>query len=132
MDELYVSELAHQYDLSALQPWDLIYGYDFMKASTRSEAIQALDRFKPLLVMLEIDCRQLHHLQPEISTTVAGWRNGKNFKKQDRPLRAFTTSVARRQLQAGRYFSHREPRKVRALVDARHGSSGFDGWSLQL
>ena len=104
------SELAHQYDLSALQPWDLIYGYDFMKPSTRNEAIQALDRFKPLLVMLEIDCRHytIFNRNLNYSSRLEEWEE---LQEQDRPLRSFTTLVARRQLQAGRYFLIENPER---------------------
>ena len=39
------SELAHQYDLEALQPWDLVYGQDFMSTSTRRVAFKTWTTF---------------------------------------------------------------------------------------
>ena len=104
------SELAHQYDLNALQPWDLIYGYDFMRSSTRQEAAEALDRFKPLLLMLEIDCRHytLFNKNLNYSSRLDEWEE---LQRQDRPLRTFTTSMARRQHESGRFFLIENPER---------------------
>eukprot|EP00434_Breviolum_minutum_P010232 symbB.v1.2.009030.t1/scaffold568.1/size186168/6 len=50
------SELAHEYDLTALQPMDIVYGQDFFDQKVRSRAKETLDRFRPTLLMIETDC----------------------------------------------------------------------------
>ncbi len=102
------SELAREYQLEALQPWDLIYGQDFQCSSTRSQAFDVLDRFKPLLVMLGIDCKHynLFNKNMNYSQRLDEWEQ---LQQEDKPLLTFTTSVARRQWEAQRYFFIENP-----------------------
>ena len=83
------SELAHQYDLEALQPWDLIYGQDFMSASKRSSAFRTLDDFRPLLLMLELKCTHytLFNKNLNYSSRLEEWEQ---LQQQDSPLLTFT------------------------------------------
>ena len=104
------SELAKEYDLEALQPWDLIYGQDFMTASTRSRAFEVLDNFKPLLVMLEIDCRHYNLFNKNLnySHRPEVWHD---LQQEDRPMLTFTAKVARKQWEASRFFFIENPQR---------------------
>ena len=102
------SELAREYQLEALQPWDLIYGQDFQCSSTRSQAFEVLDRFKPMLVMLGIDCKHYNLFNKNLnySQRLDEWEQ---LQQEDRPLLTFTTSVAKRQYEAQRHFLIENP-----------------------
>ncbi len=104
------SELAHQYDLEALQPWDLIYGQDFMSASKRSSAFRTLDDFRPLLLMLELKCTHytLFNKNLNYSHRLEEWEH---LQQQDSPLLTFTTSMAGKQDDAGRFFFVENPER---------------------
>lgn len=104
------SELANEYDLEALQPWDLIYGQDLMTASTRSRAFEVLDNFKPLLVMLEIDCRHYNLFNKNLnySHRPEVWQE---LQEEDRPLLTFTAKVAKKQWEASRFFFIENPQR---------------------
>ena len=51
-----ISFLAHQYDLKALEPYDLIYGHDMNKDKYKRSWRQAQNWFSPLLVVVETEC----------------------------------------------------------------------------
>ena len=79
------TELASEYGLNALQPWDLIYGQDLMQSSMRHEAMRVQKRFRPFLLMMRLD--EWYHLQ-----------------LQDRPLLDLTADLAEVQHKHGRFF----------------------------
>ena len=104
------SELAHQYDLEALQPWDLVYGQDFMSTSTRRVAFKTLDDFRPMLLMLELKCTHytLFNKNLNYSHRLEEWDE---LQHEDKPLLDFTSSMANRQADAGRYFFVENPER---------------------
>ena len=104
------SELAHQYDLEALQPWDLVYGQDFMSTSTRRVAFKTLDDFRPMLLMLELKCTHytLFNKNLNYSHRLEEWQE---LQHEDKPLLDFTSSMANRQADAGRYFFVENPER---------------------
>ena len=104
------SELAHQYDLEALQPWDLVYGQDFMSTSTRRVAFKTLDDFRPMLLMLELKCTHytLFNKNLNYSHRLEEWDE---LQHEDKPLLDFTSSMANRQADPGRYFFVENPER---------------------
>ena len=104
------SQLAHEYDLVAIQPFDLIYGQDFKKYKARAAAVKTLDTMRPLLLMIEIDClhytifnRNLNYSQRPLE-----WQQLQN---EDCPLLVFSVDMAERQIRAGRFFFVENPER---------------------
>ena len=68
--ELYAghADIAHQYDLKAVEPYDLIYVHNMSKDKYKRSWRQAQKWFSPLLVVVETECTILEHLQrkPEL------------------------------------------------------------------
>ena len=56
--ELYAghADIAHQYDLKALEPYDLIYVHNMSKDKYKRSWRQAQKWFSPLLVVVETEC----------------------------------------------------------------------------
>ena len=104
------SQLAHEYDLIAIQPFDLIYGQDFKRPSTRTAAFKTLDTLRPLLVMIEIDCRHytLFNKNLNYSHRLQEWQQ---LQEEDYPLLAFGTMIAKKQHQSGRFFFIENPER---------------------
>ena len=104
------SRLAHEYDLVAIQPFDLIYGQDFKKASTRSAAFKTLDTMRPLLVMIEIDCKHytIFNKNLNYSHRLLEWQQ---LQDEDHPMLTFSTTMAERQVKAGRFFFVENPER---------------------
>ena len=107
LDELYVQNLPENINWK-LCSLDLIYGQDFQCSSTRSHPFDGLDRFKPLLVMLGIDCRH-YNLSNKNLTYSQRLEEWEQLQQEDRPLLTFTTSIGRRLWEAGRYFFIENP-----------------------
>lgn len=53
-----VTDLAQHYGLSALQPFDLIYGQDLADPGTAEVFRQTVRRFKPLLTLIAWNCTE--------------------------------------------------------------------------
>ena len=104
------SQLAHEYDLVAIQPFDLIYGQDFKKKATRTTALKTLDTLRPLLVMLEIDCRHytIFNKNLNYSHRPLEWQQ---LQEEDHPLLTFTITIAKKQVDAGRFFFVENPER---------------------
>ena len=102
------TELASEYGLNALQPWDLVYGQDLMKRDQRQEALNTLRRLKPYLTLLGLDCRHytLFNKNLNYSHRPQEWLQ---LQRQDKPMLDFTVCVAEEQLQSGRYFLIENP-----------------------
>ena len=83
------TKLAPEYDLDVLQPYDLIYGQDFMKEEVQNSIFKTLRRFRPLLTLMGLDCRHYNLFQ---------------LQQGDAPLRQMAASVAEEQLKNNRYF----------------------------
>ena len=104
------SQLAHEYDLVAIQPFDLIYGQDFKKYKARAAAVKTLDTMRPLLLMIEIDCRHytIFNRNLNYSQRPLEWQQLQN---EDRPLLVFSVDMAERQIRAGRFFFVENPER---------------------
>ena len=53
-----ISFLAHQYDLKALEPFDLLYGKDMNSRKDRQSWREAQEKHRPLLVIVETECTE--------------------------------------------------------------------------
>ena len=104
------SELAHEYDLTALQPMDIVYCQDFFDQKVRSRAKETLDRLRPTLLMIETDCTHftLFNKNLNYSQRLDEWHR---LQQEDQPLVTFSTTMATRQHQAGRFFLLENPLK---------------------
>ena len=104
------SQLAHEYDLVSIQPFDLIYGQDFKKYKARAAAVKTLDTMRPLLLMIEIDCRHytIFNRNLNYSHRPLEWQQLEN---EDRPLLVFSVDMAERKTRAGRFFFVENPER---------------------
>ena len=104
------SELAHEYDLTALQPMDIVYCQDFFDQKVRSRAKETLDRLRPTLLMIETDCTHftLFNKNLNYSQRLDEWHR---LQQEDQPLVTFSTTMATRQHQAGGFFLLENPLK---------------------
>ena len=51
-----ITDIAHQYDLKALEPYDLIYVHNMNKDKYKRSWRQAQKWFSPLLAVVETEC----------------------------------------------------------------------------
>ena len=104
------SQLAHEYDLVAIQPFDLIYGQGFKKAAVRTAAFKTLDTMRPLLVMIEIDCKHytIFNKNLNYSHRLLEWQQ---LQDEDHPMLTFSITIAEKQVKAGRFFSVENPER---------------------
>ncbi|CAK9109800.1 unnamed protein product, partial [Durusdinium trenchii] len=108
--EARMTELAHQYDLNALQPQDLRYGQDFKDASTRAYIMEKVKKFKPWLIPMGVDCRLWNQFSINLNgSTPERQVQLKELQRQERPLAHFATDVALEQYKNGRYFLIENP-----------------------
>ena len=59
------SQLSREYQLNSLQPYDLVYGQDFLEDSMQRHVLQVVGRFRPLLTMMGVDCKHYNLFQPQ-------------------------------------------------------------------
>ena len=108
--EARMTELAHQYDLNALQPQDLRRGQDFKDASTRAYIMEKVKKFKPWLIPMGVDCRLWNQFSINLNwSTPERQVQLKELQRQERPLVHFATDVALEQYKNGRYFLIENP-----------------------
>eukprot|EP00435_Cladocopium_sp_Y103_P069341 s209_g33.t1 len=102
------SRLAHQYQLNALQPFDLIYGQNFMDEQMRNSTIRALRRHQPHLLMIELECTHYNIFNKNMnySTRLDEWQM---LQDQQEPLLDLSVDSAMIQYQAGRFFLLENP-----------------------
>ena len=102
------SRLAHQYQLNALQPFDLIYGQDFMDEETRNMTIHTLKRHQPYLLMIELECTfyNLFNRNLNYSKRLEEWQQ---LQEQQQPLLDLAIETAWIQHRAGRFFLLENP-----------------------
>eukprot|EP00438_Fugacium_kawagutii_P007101 Skav209599 [mRNA] locus=scaffold4140:22593:36171:- [translate_table: standard] len=102
------SRLARDYNLNALQPIDLLYGQDLKDPGYQKQVLSAIDKYRPWLVPMGIDCRWWnifnHNLNWSHRQDELAWH-----QEEERPLVRFSTKVALRQYRAGRLFLLENP-----------------------
>ena len=82
---------------------DLIYGQDFFKQKVRSQAVETLDKFRPILLMIEMDCTHFTHFNKNMnySHRLEQWHE---LQQKDQPSVTFSTTMASKQHHDGRFF----------------------------
>ena len=66
-----VTDLASSFGLSALQPFDLLYGQDLKDRHVVHQLHQTVDQFRPLPHFDSMAMHFLEHLQPEYELQLA-------------------------------------------------------------
>ena len=102
------SRLAHQYQLNALQPFDLIYGQDFMDDQIKNKTFRALKRHQPHLLMIELECTRynLFNKNMNYAYRLDEWQMR---QQEHQPLLDLGVDAALIQYQAGRFFLLENP-----------------------
>ena len=102
------SRLAHQYQLNALQPFDLIYGQDFMDDQIKNKTFRALKRHQPHLLMVELECTRynLFNKNMNYAYRLDEWQMR---QQEHQPLLDLGVDAALIQYQAGRFFLLENP-----------------------
>jgi hypothetical protein len=108
--EALTTKLSTEYQLNSLQPYDLIYGQDFMLEHTQKHMLHTVDRFQPLLVMMAVDCRHytMFNKNMNYSYRPEEWEW---LQSQGAPLRMLASKIAKRQRSKGRFFLIENPRR---------------------
>ena len=106
--EAMCSRLAHQYQLNALQPFDLIYGQDFKNNRIRNMTLRALRRHQPHLLMIELECTRynLFNKNMNYSQRLDEWQM---LQEEHQPLLDLSVDSAMIQYRAGRFFLLENP-----------------------
>ena len=96
-----VSELAPRFGLRAIQPIDSIYGHNLQNESTKNMVRDAVDKLKPLLLVIEWPCT-LWSLFSENLNYSKRMHVLEQLRDEDRPLVEFGVEMCHRQAEAGR------------------------------
>lgn len=94
--------LAPQYNLNALQPWDVIYGQDLKDQQTREESMKVLKKFKPYLTLMGLDCvyYNLFNKNLNFSHRPKEWEC---LQRKQKPLLDAACDIAEEQHRTGRF-----------------------------
>ena len=128
-----MSVMAKEYDLVAMQPMDMIYGQDFKDPKTRQKIFQCIDKYKPWLIPMGVDCRLWNIFNCNLN-----WASRKaqleELQQDERQLVTFATQVVMKQLKAGRYFLLENPQKskVWSLEEVEELQSQIGVWQCTL
>ena len=100
--------MAKGFGLNALEPMDLLHGHDLCDPQVQRQAHRAIDKFKPWLCMMGIDCRHYNKFNRNLnySHRVDEWQQ---LQLQDRPMLVFSGDVAMKQYKAKRFFIIENP-----------------------
>ncbi|CAK9042996.1 Integrase catalytic domain-containing protein (Fragment), partial [Durusdinium trenchii] len=144
-----VSEMCPAYGLSSLQPIDLIYGWDLHDKKSQQALFEGVDRFEPLLLMVEWSCTQwsIFNQNMNYSTRPEALQA---LRDADRPLVELGAELCAKQRDSGRLYLGENPlrsalwnepdiRNLRdhpdnyeAVCDAgAYGAETQDGWPIQ-
>ena len=105
-----MSLLAHDYDLVAMEPQDLLYGQNFKDKATRDRIFKTLRNFKPWLVPMGVDCRLWNHFSKNLNwSSYDRQERLQELRDEEREFVRFAIKVAREQLAQGRYFLIENP-----------------------
>ena len=102
------SRLARQYQLNALQPFDLIYGQDFMDDNIKNMTFRALKRHQSHLLMIELECTRYNLLNKNMNYAyrLDEWQMR---QQEHQPLLDLSVDSALIQYRAGRFFLLENP-----------------------
>ena len=109
-----ISFLAHQYDLKALEPYDLMYGHDMTKDKYKRSWRQAQKQFSPLLVVVETECTHWNIFNENLNYAGKGRLHELEALREDQlPLVREGVQSCLRQIADGNFFLYENPEKSR-------------------
>eukprot|EP00435_Cladocopium_sp_Y103_P015633 s906_g3.t2 len=109
-----ISFLAYQYDLKALEPFDLIYGHDMTKDKYKRSWRQAQKQFSPLLVVVETECTLWNIFNENLNYAGKDRLAELEALREDQlPLVREGVQSCLRQIADGNFFLYENPEKSR-------------------
>ena len=109
-----ISFLAHQYDLKALEPYDLMYGHDMTKDKYKRSWRRAQKQFSPLLVVVETECTHWNIFNENLNYAGKDRLHELEALREDQlPLVREGVQSCLRQIADGNFFLYENPEKSR-------------------
>lgn len=96
-----VSFMANQYGLTALEPFDLLYGHDMTKNKCKRSWREAQARFNPLLAMVETECTEWVIFNENLKDRM---EELEAKRQQQLPLVREGVATCFRQIETGNFF----------------------------